>query len=183
MAEMEKWLDIVGYEGYYQVSNLGRVRSLDRAMYVDDIRYSKSRWVVRKGKILKNYGNGKKRHQVILRMFGGGKTYSVHRLVAMHFVPNPKHLPVVNHLNHNHHDNRASNLEWCTQKHNIEHAIKAGRMKHIYDQTHATITANQATTIKKLLEKGITRSEIARITGSSYDIVYHIAKGHTWRHI
>ena len=133
MQEMERWVDIDGYEGYYQVSNLGRVRSLDRSMYVDDRRYSKPRWVNRKGKVLKNYNCGTDRRMVILRMFGIGKNHSVHRLVAQHFLPNPSGLPVVNHINHDHHDNRASNLEWCTQKENIRQAIAAGRMNHIYN--------------------------------------------------
>lgn len=183
MQEMERWVDIEGYEGYYQVSNLGRVRSLDRGMYVNDVRYSKPRWVVRKGKILKNYGHGKRRHILILRMFGIGKNHSVHRLVAKHFLPNPNNLPVVNHINHDHFDNRASNLEWCTQKHNIQHAIKAGRMNHIFEQTHSKITKEQAIKVKALLSQGIARSKIAAEVGCGYDTVYHIAVGHTWKSI
>lgn len=129
MNELESWIDIKGYEGLYQVSNLGRVRSLDRGMYVRQDRYPKPRWVNRKGKILKVYYNGTDRQMVILYDHGLPKNHSVHRLVAEHFLPNPNNYPVVNHINHNHHDNRVTNLEWCTYTHNIRHAMAAGRMR------------------------------------------------------
>jgi hypothetical protein len=131
MNELESWLDIDGYVGLYQVSNLGRVRSLDRGMYVRQDRYKHPRWVNRKGKILKNYNNGTDRRMVILSDHGLPKTFATHRLVAQHFISNPNNYPVVNHINHDHHDNRAVNLEWCTQKQNIQHAIAAGRFEHI----------------------------------------------------
>lgn len=132
MIELESWLDIKGYEGLYQVSNLGRVRSLDRGMYVKQDRYPKPRWVVRKGKILKVYYNSTDRQMVILCDHAMRKNHTVHRLVGEHFIPNPNNLPVLNHINSDHRDNRAANLEWCTYKHNIQHAIAAGRMDHIY---------------------------------------------------
>lgn len=123
MNELESWVDIRGYEGLYQVSNLGRVRSLDRGMYVRQDRYKKPRWVNRKGKILKNYTDGTDRYMVILYILGVPKTHATHRLVAEHFIPNPDNHRVVNHINHDHHDNRATNLEWCTYQHNYWHGV------------------------------------------------------------
>lgn len=185
MNEVEWWVDVKGYEGYYQVSNLGRVRSLDRGMYVSDVRYPKPRWIRRKGRVLKNYTDGTDRRIVVLQMFGVGKTITVHRLVALHFLPNPDNFPVVNHINHDHHDNRASNLEWCTQKHNIGQAIAAGRMNHIFKQHEklTKITKSQAIKIKKLLALGLGRSRVAKDVGVGYDTVYHISVGDTWKHI
>ena len=133
---MESWRDIKGYEGYYQVSNLGRVRSLDRIVIVSDIRYKAPRQVRLKGKILKDYANGTDRLMVILRRSDKGKNVAVHRLVAEAFIDNPDNHPVVNHLNHNHRDNRASNLEWCTYSRNTLHAIAAGRMPHVFTNRH-----------------------------------------------
>ncbi len=135
MDEVERWTDILGYEGYYQVSHFGRVRSVTRTVPAPQARYKRPRKVTLLGRVLKNYCDGTDRYMVILRKNGRGKHYSVHRLVASHFLPNPFKLPVVNHINHNHHDNSVYNLEWCTYKHNTQHAIAAGRMNHIYKTT------------------------------------------------
>lgn len=141
MNGLELWLDVLGYEGLYQVSNLGHVRSLDRGMYVRQDRYRKPRWVNRKGRVLKEYNRtGKQRRMVILYDHGVPKNHSVHRLVAEHFLPNPNNYPVVNHINHNHLDNRASNLEWCTYSHNTQHAIAAGRMAWQKKTPQTTVT-------------------------------------------
>lgn len=129
MNELEAWLDIVGYEGLYQVSNLGRVRSLDRGMYVRQDRYKQPRWTNRKGKILNIYLDGKGYQMVRPSLFGIPKTLMVHRLVAQAFIPNPDNKPAVNHINSNCLDNRAVNLEWCTIAENNHHALTNGRRK------------------------------------------------------
>lgn len=185
MKELELWLDIVGYEGYYQISNLGKVRSLDRGMYVIDDRYKQPRWVNRKGRLLKDYYDGTGRRMVILQMFGIGKSIAVHRLVAQHFLPNPNKLRVVNHIDHNYLNNHVSNLEWCTYSHNTRHAMAAGRMDHIYKQNKGAtkITKAQATEAKRLLALGWGNSKVAKAIGIGYDTVYHISAGHTWKHI
>lgn len=136
MNTTEVWLDIKGYEGYYQISNLGRVRSLDREIKVSDTRYRQPRRVVRRGRILKHTRSGSDRQLVFLQREGIATNVAIHRLVALHFIPNPENLPVVNHINHDHHDNRSTNLEWCTQSHNIQHAIDAGRMPHVFTNRH-----------------------------------------------
>lgn len=95
----EIWKPVVGYEGLYEVSNLGNVRGLKR------------------GKVLKP---GKGRYLfVVLCKDGIRHETSVHRLVATAFCPNPNNKPEVNHLNEIAEDNRASNLEWCTRIENL----------------------------------------------------------------
>lgn len=109
----EAWLPIDGYEGYYEVSNLGRVRSLPRVVTM-------SNGVKRKtaGKILTlvRYGNG---YQAVrLTRNNVPDSRSVHRLVAEAFIPNDEGLPEVNHKDENKHNNRADNLEWCDRRYN-----------------------------------------------------------------
>lgn len=104
--------DIKGYEGLYQITNTGRVISLARIC---------------------DRGGNVKRHDMKFRKprdylqvqlhNGGGKAFYVHRLVALHFIPNPNNYPFVNHKNGIKDDNRAENLEWCTAKMNIRHSI------------------------------------------------------------
>ena len=108
----EEWKPIKGYEGLYEVSNMGRVKSL---------RYGKER-------IMSTPDNSIGYRNVTL-VKRAHKQKRVHRLVAEAFIPNPMNLPVVNHLDGDKHNNCVSNLEWCTKKENTNHAIKTGLMK------------------------------------------------------
>lgn len=112
----EIWKDVVGYEGLYQVSNLGRVRSLNF--------YRKKRiGVLRQKKLNTGY--------MALDLYKDRmpRTLNVHRLVAIAFVENKDGLPWVNHIDGNKQNNAASNLEWCTAKQNTEHAKRTGLRK------------------------------------------------------
>lgn len=109
---MEVWKDIPGYEGRYQVSNLGRVKSLD---YMHTGKPKVMKLTVCKTGYL----------SIELK----GKPYRVHRLVASVFVPNPDNKSEVNHINGNIQDNTVGNLEWCTPSENVSHAWKSGLQK------------------------------------------------------
>lgn len=111
---IENWRDIKEYEGLYQVSNFGRVRSLDR--YVNNRHKNGNKLV--KGKLLKQVKLSGGYLGVTLCKNNVIKTHSVHRLVAQAFKPNPQNKKCVNHLNKIRTDNRAENLEWCTYKEN-----------------------------------------------------------------
>ena len=112
----EIWKDIEGFEGRYQVSNLGRVKSLERTVW-DNRGYYKTV----SEKILKPQKKGNGYLQVQLSQDGKEKWYLVHRLVAIAFLPNPNNLPQVNHISEDKLDNRVSNLEWVTCKENTNH--------------------------------------------------------------
>lgn len=101
----EIWKDIVDYEGLYQVSNLGRVKSLVRKG-------------VLKEKMLKPFIHQKGYLQIGLHKNGKYIKYLVHRLVAEAFIPNPNNLPEVNHKDENKQNNVVSNLEWCDRSYN-----------------------------------------------------------------
>jgi hypothetical protein len=116
---MEIWKDIKGYEGLYQVSNTGKVRSLDRIVKG---KLNSTRLI--KGKELSATDNGRGYLKVALQLDGRNtrKIYKVHRLVAEAFIPNPLNKSEVNHINCIKTDNRVSNLEWNTSSENSSHA-------------------------------------------------------------
>ena len=109
----ETWKPVVGFEGYYEVSDRGRVRSVDRL--VNRRGGTKS---LRRGRMLKlsSYSNGYLK--VSLAKEGKQTYHLVHRLVASAFIPNPNNYPCVNHIDENKKNNKAVNLEWCTHSYN-----------------------------------------------------------------
>ena len=107
----EIWKDVVGYEGLYQVSNLGRVKSLPR---------ESTKGKTLKNRIIKGY------YTVHLSKFGVSKDKLVHILVAEAFIDNPNRLKYINHIDGNKLNNTVSNLEWCTASYNSLHAYATG---------------------------------------------------------
>lgn len=126
----EIWKDVVGYEGLYQVSNLGRVKSLDRKIYFKMPFYPYSNSVrVSRGRILKNPINTAGYPEVRLSKNGNYRTCTVHRLKAEAFIPNPENKRTVNHRdgiksNNGYHIDGKDNLEWATDSENITHAYR-----------------------------------------------------------
>ena len=118
----EEWRDIEGYEGRYQVSNLGRIRSFKG-------QYSKNKII-----ILKLCINNRGYSVVSLSKNNKHKSYKVHRLVAQAFIPKIDNKSQINHINGNKQDNRVSNLEWCTYSENMYHAWETGLNKGVTGQ-------------------------------------------------
>ena len=117
---IEEWRDIEGYEGYYQVSNYGQVRSLDRWRRAGTGGY------IQKGQIIKQEINIYGYHKVTLHKEGKQKRCQVHRLVAQAFVSNPEYKEQVNHIDGDKSNNTVENLEWCTPQENTVHAWDNG---------------------------------------------------------
>ena len=120
----EIWKDIPGYEGYYQASNLGNIKSLPKFKKIFENKKYKT-----KTKILCVEKNSRGYNRVWLIKNGERKRFFVHRLIAETFIPNPENKPCVNHIDCNIENNKADNLEWCTQKENSEYAVSLGRTK------------------------------------------------------
>lgn len=120
---MEEWKDIKGYEGLYQVSNLGRVKSLNRTST-----HSKGYIAHYKEKILKQSFERNGYARVGLSKYGKTKLYYIHVLVAEAFINNPDNLPEVNHIDEDKTNNCVDNLEWCNHKYNSIHGTRANRI-------------------------------------------------------
>lgn len=116
--EEEIWKDIPGYEGLYQVSDQGRVRSLDRI-----VAHSRYGFQSLKGRILRQHKNGDGYFQIGLNKDSHRKRYRTHRLVAQTFIPNPNSKPEVDHINTKRDDNRIENLRWATLKENQNNSL------------------------------------------------------------
>ena len=123
---MEVWKDVVGFEQYYEVSNMGNVRSKER---IQAFPFDETKIGIIKSKMMKQTPNSRGYYRVSLSDRKKTKQFFVHRLVAQAFVKNPKNLPVVNHLDFDYTNNRADNLEWTTLKGNVQYSLVRGRFK------------------------------------------------------
>lgn len=126
--EKEEWKPIEGYEGWYEVSSFGRVRSLDR-MRTANIPNRGVHTFMKKGICKKQHYHRDGYPMITLCKNGERKTFLVHRLVACAFVPNPNNLYEVNHIDEIKTNNHASNLEWVTRMQNVHHGTGIERMK------------------------------------------------------
>ena len=114
----EIWKDIKDYEGLYQVSNYGRVKSMERT-----VKGPKGNKKI-KSRIMQEYKNKFGYSIISLSKSGKTKNFQIHRLVAQAFIPNPLELPQVNHIDGNKDNNSVNNLEWITNRDNVIHAYK-----------------------------------------------------------
>ena len=115
---IDLWTPIKGFEGIYQVSNLGEVRSRPRK--ITEKNSGKINFLP--GRVLKQKNHNGYR-SVNLSKGGIFKSYTIHRLVATGFIDNPNNYPIINHIDFNKSNNRVDNLEWCDYKHNALHSM------------------------------------------------------------
>lgn len=164
-----------GYEGYYQISNYGRVRSLDR--YVKSgLKYSKV--CLRKGRILRASDNTQGYLFVNLQKDNKCKKKTIHRLVAENFIPNLNNLEQVNHIDGNKHNNNIENLEWCTQRYNIQQAWKMGLAKQGKGKNHPESKAvNQYDLNNNLIKKWDSMMDVQREKGFLNVCICNCCKG------
>ena len=118
----EEWRPVLGYEGLYEVSNTGQVRSLDK--------YDSMNRFLR-GRILRLFTDGLGYLRAQLYSNSKRKSFLVHRLVAQAFIPNPDNLPQVNHRDENPSNDNVDNLEWCDGKYNVNYGTRIDRIRDI----------------------------------------------------
>ena len=175
----EVWADVDGYEGTYQISNLGNVKSLDRVTTRKN-----GRKLTIKGQLLRQQKNHRGYLRVKLKLNGKERAFSAHRLVAQAFLPNLENKPQVNHLNGIKYDNNVCNLEWCTQAENIEHAFANGLMAVGERHGNSRLTLEQVIFIKQLLElRENSITDIAKRFMVGVSTIHDIKSGRQWKHI
>lgn len=153
----EEWKEIEGFDGLYQISNLGKIKSFwnGKEKYLNP----------------SNHYTSKKNHYYrsvinLTNKEGKRKMYKVHQLVAKAFIPNPNNYLIINHIDGNPLNNRVDNLEWCTQKHNIDESIKN-------EQKVYRINTIDRDTMVDLLNSGKSYEEIANILGIATGTVFN----------
>lgn len=160
----EIFRDVKGYEGHYEVSNFGRVRSTSY----------KGVKILTPSKTKRGYLNvifcinQKKEHKL------------VHRLVAEAFIDNPNSLKTVNHKNGNKSNNNVENLEWCSQEDNNKHAKENGLLQRYEDRPEAKLTKGAVKMIPKLIELGATTDDLKTLFNVSRRCIDNIFEGKNW---
>lgn len=174
---MEVWKDIKGYEGLYQVSNLGNVKSLARE------KYGNGKSILKVQEIILRPGmNDKGYYYVALNKDSKAKSCAVHRLVAETFIERIDGKKFVNHINAIKSDNRVENLEWCTHMENMQHAHKLGLIPYKRGVKHhkAKLTDAQVLAIR---EDNRFQYIIAKDYGVSQGMIGFIKRRKNWNHI
>ena len=172
----EIWKDIEGYEGLYQVSNLGRVKSLERYNLGIKNKYIKERF-------LKQHPDGKGYLMVWLYKGTKRKTMKVHRLVAKTFIPNPKQKPQIDHINAERQDNRVENLRWCTEKENSNNPITAKRNgeSHFSTKSSCSIRVGQYTLEGELIKEWGCINDVERELNIRHAHIIGCCKGYKYK--
>lgn len=167
-VEEEIWKDVTGYNGRYKISNKGRLMSLVRPNVI--IKYGK----------LNSDG-----YNCTSLMIGGvRKFYTVHRLVAIHFIENPNNYEIVNHLNGIKTDNRAENLEWCTTQQNTEHAVKNNLLPFGENNHRSKLTKQIVLEIRrKYIPTLYTQRMLAKEFNISRSAINHVIHKRVWTRV
>lgn len=174
MKTREEWRPIPGYESLYEASNRGRVRSKDRI--VRQLAYNGSIAThVYRGRILTPKKSTHGYLKVDLAIDGGRKEMSIHRLVAMAFLPNPDNLPCINHKDEVRSNNNVENLEWCTQSHNLSWGNAPLKLSRTNTKHPVLQMAEDGTIINRF----ISMKDATIATGVSRDRIYACCAGYT----
>lgn len=177
--ENEIWVSINGYKDLYEISNKGRVKSLKRKCLAKGNKYR----VVNEC-IIRSFPNKTRANYLYVNLNNNGiKQFRVHRLVAIHFIPNPNNLEQVNHIDGDKNNNTTENLEWCTGEENMKHSFKIGthKIRTGENAPGAKLTLEDVTQIKERLNKKESGRSIAKDFNISEGMISLIKHNKYWK--
>lgn len=180
----EIWKPVPGYEGFYDASNLGSVRSVRRrTRCVSKAGREFLKW--QGGDNLKLVEHSAGYYSVVFSAEGERKSFLVHRLVAETFLPNPGNLPWINHKDANKRNNTVENLEWCTAQENYHHAAGLGLFPLLLGSERGTAKLNEEKVhvIKKMILLGFSNKKLAEIFEVSTAPISYIRNNQAWTHV
>ena len=170
------WKDIEGYEGYYQVSNLGNIRSCDRVVL--------NHWgngQHRKGKLMSPSRSPNGYSIITLQKEGRVKYQTVHRTVATVFIHNPENKPEINHIDGNKDNNTIENLEWVTTAENKKHALETGLFSSKGENNpNVKLTESDVRCIRL---SNVAMKELAEIYNVSRGAISKIKTRRSWKNV
>lgn len=164
----EKWLHINGYEELYEISNMGRVRSI--------FYFKKGRVMKPSLQMVENY----KRYRVNLVKGGKAKCFKVHRLVAQAFIPNPENKLQVNHIDNNPLNNIVTNLEWVTNLENSHHSMNQGRLNRGSKNGMAKLNEEE---VIKIRTSNLSVLDLSNKYKISKSAIKNILNNKRWKHV
>jgi hypothetical protein len=176
---MVQWKPVTEFEGLYEVSDSGSVRSVTRSVTASRGEGN----VPRYGKERKLWSD--KNGYMCVDLSKNGKVYKckVHRLVAGAFLPNEKGLPVVNHLNSVRYDNRVGNLEWSTHADNSKHAAETGVFNAAQNPNRSKLLPETVKAVRKAYKEGKSLREISEEFGVTRSNASNIVNHKSWREL
>lgn len=173
----EIWKDVVGYEGLYEISSFGNIRSVERI-----IKDSIGRNRIFKSANLKVRKNKYGYMDILLLKDGKQTQFLIHRLVASVFIENKENKPQVNHIDCVKSNNKVDNLEWNTRKENIKHSFDNNLQKINKGEDHAnTILKNEDVIF--IFNSDLKRKELSKMFKVSYQSICDIKWGRRWQHV
>ena len=175
----EEFRQIPGFEGFYECSTHGAVRSMDRI--VKHPSGSQKQW---RGRVLKQSGRKQGGYLMVsLSKRGEWCTQSVHRLVAMTWLPNPDGCPHVAHLDGNPLNNDVTNLAWVTPAENEAHKLMHGRRRFGAELHNAVLSDSVVRKAREMASGGMKCHEIAKALALNYYTTWDVVRGRHWGHV